>query len=244
MVTPTGEEFAKFKPREYLDHISEHVETWSYIKFPFLKNVGWKGFVDGPDSGVFRVAPLARLNASEGMATPQAQTAHDEMYETLGGKPAHNTLAYHWARLVEILYAAERLGRAARGRRYHERQHPHASHRERRPRASASSKLRAERSSTTTRRTSAVSSRRRTSLLRPSTTRRPYACRSTAPPRVLIKDGVVNDGLLNMVEMAFRAYDPCFGCATHSMPGQMPLVVEIKDPEGNIVKRLSQFVDG
>jgi len=60
----------------------------------------------------------------------------------------------------------------------------------------------------------------------------------------LIKDGVVNDGLLNMVEMAFRAYDPCFGCATHSMPGQMPLVVEIKDPEGKIIKRLSQFVDG
>jgi F420-non-reducing hydrogenase large subunit len=60
----------------------------------------------------------------------------------------------------------------------------------------------------------------------------------------LIKDGVVNDGLLNMVEMAFRAYDPCFGCATHSMPGQMPLVVEIKSPSGDVVKRLSQFVDG
>ena len=62
--------------------------------------------------------------------------------------------------------------------------------------------------------------------------------------RGLIKDGVVNDGLLNMVEMAFRAYVPCFGCATHSMPGQMPLVVEVKDPDGHVVKRLSQFVDG
>ena len=62
--------------------------------------------------------------------------------------------------------------------------------------------------------------------------------------RGLIKDGVVNDGLLNMVEMAFRAYDPCFGCATHSMPGQMPLVVEIKSPSGNVIERLSQFVDG
>jgi F420-non-reducing hydrogenase large subunit len=62
--------------------------------------------------------------------------------------------------------------------------------------------------------------------------------------RGLIKDGVVNDALLNMVEMAFRAYDPCFGCATHSMPGQMPLVVEVKDPDGNVVERLSQFVDG
>jgi F420-non-reducing hydrogenase large subunit len=61
--------------------------------------------------------------------------------------------------------------------------------------------------------------------------------------RGLIKDGKVNDALLNMVEMAFRAYDPCFGCATHSMPGQMPLVVEVKGPDGELVERLSQFVD-
>ncbi|MCK4513263.1 nickel-dependent hydrogenase large subunit, partial [bacterium] len=60
--------------------------------------------------------------------------------------------------------------------------------------------------------------------------------------RGLIKGGVVNDGLLNMVEMAFRAYDPCFGCATHSLPGQMPLEVLVKDQDGSIVKRLSQFI--
>ena len=59
VVTPEGKEFAKFKPAEYLQHISEHVEPWTYIKFPFLKKVGWKGFLEGADSGVYRVAPLA-----------------------------------------------------------------------------------------------------------------------------------------------------------------------------------------
>ena len=109
IVDPTGKEFAKFAPKDYLNHIAEHVEPWSYIKFPFLKNVGWKGFVDGKDSGVFRVAPLARLNAAEGMATPLAQEHYERFFATLGGKPVHHTLAMHWARLIELLYAAERL---------------------------------------------------------------------------------------------------------------------------------------
>ena len=96
-------------PSDYLEHIAEHVEPWSYVKFPYLKKVGWKGFVDGKDSGVFRVAPLARLNASDGMATPLAQEEYEKMYTTLGGKPVHHTLAIHWARLIEIVQAAEAM---------------------------------------------------------------------------------------------------------------------------------------
>jgi F420-non-reducing hydrogenase large subunit len=109
VVTPEGKEFARFKPGEYLDHITERVEPWSYVKFPYLKKVGWKGFVDGTDSGVYRVAPLARLNVSDGMATPLAQAEYEKMFATFGGKPVHNTLAFHWARLIEALYAAERM---------------------------------------------------------------------------------------------------------------------------------------
>jgi F420-non-reducing hydrogenase large subunit len=59
----------------------------------------------------------------------------------------------------------------------------------------------------------------------------------------LIKKGEVREGLLNMVEMAFRAYDPCFGCATHSLPGQMPLQVTIRDPQGEPLQELSQYID-
>ncbi len=108
VVDPNGKEFLKFAPQQYLDHIAEQVEPWSYVKFPYLKQIGWKGFIDGAESGVYSVAPLARLNASDGMATPEAQTACDELYKTLGGKPVHMTLANHWARVVEMLQAAEK----------------------------------------------------------------------------------------------------------------------------------------
>src|SRR4030043_795768 len=107
-VDPSAKEFQKFEPKDYLTHISEHVEEWSYSKFPYLKKVGWKGLTYGPDSGVYRVGPLGRLNASDGMATPLAQAEYEEMYKTLGGKPVHGTLAFHWARLIELLYATER----------------------------------------------------------------------------------------------------------------------------------------
>ncbi|GAH70554.1 unnamed protein product, partial [marine sediment metagenome] len=108
VVDAGGRQIELFEPDNYLSVIAEHVEEWSYIKFPYLRKIGWKGFVGGNDSGVVRVAPLARLNTAEGMATPLAQGEYEKMFETLGGKPVHNTLAMHWARLVEMLYAAER----------------------------------------------------------------------------------------------------------------------------------------
>jgi len=109
VVTPTGKEWKKFAPDKYLENIAEHVEPWSYVKFCYLKPVGWKGFTEGEDSGVYSVAPMARLNASDGMATPLAQKAYEAYVSTLGGKPVHHTLANHWARLVELLYGAERM---------------------------------------------------------------------------------------------------------------------------------------
>ena len=79
VVAPEGGEWKKFQPQEYLDNIAEHVEPWSYVKFCYLKPVGWKGFVDGPESGIYSVAPLARLNAADGMATPLAQEAYEQV---------------------------------------------------------------------------------------------------------------------------------------------------------------------
>ncbi|HJX23417.1 MAG TPA: Ni/Fe hydrogenase subunit alpha, partial [Candidatus Bathyarchaeia archaeon] len=108
VVNQSGKEYLRFNPGDYFDVVEERVEEWTYSKLPYLKNVGWRGYVDGSESGIYRVGPLARLNASESMATPLAQQEYLRMYETLGGKPLHSTLAYHWARLVELLYAAER----------------------------------------------------------------------------------------------------------------------------------------
>ena len=107
VVGPDGREFVKYEPKDYAANIAEHVEPWTYLKFPYLKNVGWKGLVDGPDSGVYMATPLSRLNASDGMATPLAQAEYEKFYATLQGKPVHQRLAIHWARLIELLYAAE-----------------------------------------------------------------------------------------------------------------------------------------
>jgi F420-non-reducing hydrogenase large subunit len=108
IVDPEGREFAKFPARGYADQIGLHREPWSFCWFAFLKGVGWKGFQDGPDSGLLAVGPLARLNAAAGLSTPQAQAAYEEFFAALG-RPAHSNLAVHWARAVEMVYAAERV---------------------------------------------------------------------------------------------------------------------------------------
>ena len=116
IMSPDGERVGTYAPAEYRDWIAEHVEPWTYLKFPYLKKVGWKGFVDGADSGVYCATPLSRLNVADGMATPLAQAAYERFYDTLAPKPesggkriVHHRLATHWARLIELLYAAERM---------------------------------------------------------------------------------------------------------------------------------------
>ena len=84
VVDPGRQGIGKYAPNEYTDWIAEHVEPWTYLKFPYLKKVGWKGFVDGKDSGVYMATPLSRLNAADGMATPLAQEEYEKFYEHAG----------------------------------------------------------------------------------------------------------------------------------------------------------------
>lgn len=237
VVTPEGPEFVKFKARDYLKYIAEHVEPWSYVKFTYLKEVGWKGFVDGKESGIYRVAPLARLNAADGMATPLAQEQYERMFETLGGKPAHNTLAYHWARLVEVLYAAERLKELAEDEEIlcpEIRNIPTEKPDEgigvvEAPRGTLYHHYRTDEEG----RITAVN------LIVATTNNAAAICMSIEKAaRKLIKNGKVSDKILNMTEMAFRAYDPCLACSTHSLPGQMPLIVSIYDGKKNKIEEL------
>ena len=235
VVTPEGREFARFKPSEYLDHITERVEPWSYVKFPYLKKVGWKGFVDGTDSGVYRVAPLARLNVSDGMATPLAQAEYEKMYATLGGKPVHNTLAFHWARLIEALYAAERMLELAQDKEItdtHVRNIPTAVPDEgigivEAPRGTLIHHYKTDRNGIIT----------EANLIVATVNNAAAICMSIEKAaKSLIKGGKVSEGLLNMVEMAFRAYDPCFACATHTLPGKTPLSIRIYNNKGDIIQ--------
>jgi len=237
IVTPEGEEFARFAAGDYLDHMAEHVEPWSYIKFPFLKKVGWHGFEDGPDSGVFAVAPLARLNAADGMATPLAQAAYEQYFETLGGKPVHHTLATSWARLIELLYAAERMKELAND--------PEIVNPEVRtmpdekpvegvgvveaPRGTLFHHYRTDERGVITAANLIVATQNNAARIAMSVDK---------AARGLIADGKIDDGILNMVEMAFRAYDPCNGCATHTLPGQMPILVRVYDMKHSLIREI------
>ncbi|MBA7473379.1 NAD-reducing hydrogenase HoxS subunit beta [subsurface metagenome] len=239
VVDPNGKEFAKFRPQEYLDHIIERVEPWSYVKFCYLKNVGWKGFVDGEDSGVYRVAPLARLNVADGMATPLAQEAYEKMYEVLGGKPVHNTLAFHWARLIEALYAAERVLELARDSELTSDDIvnlPTETPKEgigvvEAPRGTLFHHYQTDEKAILTKVNLIVATGNNAA---------PMWMSVEKAAKSLIHKGEVSDGLLNMIEMAFRAYDPCHACATHSLPGRMPLEVNVYSSDGDLVKRLKR----
>lgn len=234
-----GNEEMKFGAEEYTKHIVERIEEWSYIKFPYLKKIGWNGFTDGKGSGIYRVGPLGRLNAAEGMATPLADKEYKRMFETLGGKAVNSTLAFHWARLIELLYATERameliqdpeitsdnvrnpvgepgegigVVEAARGTLFHHYK--------------LDKKGLIEKANlivATTNNAGAIN----------------MSIRDAA--KGVIKKGIVDDGILNMVEMAFRAYDPCFACATHTLPGGMPLEVKIYDHKKSLYKTFKRM---
>jgi F420-non-reducing hydrogenase large subunit len=238
VVDPDGKEFAKYAPREYLDHVAEHVEPWSYMKFPYLKKVGWKGFVDGKDSGVFRATPLSRLNAADGMATPLAQEAYEKFYSTLGGKPVHHTLATHWARLVELLYAAERLLELSKDPEITSpniRTIPTAKPDEgvgivEAPRGTLTHHYITDENGIIKKANLIVATVNNAAAVNMSVNK---------AARALIKPGKeITEGLLNRIEMAWRPYDLCLACATHTLSGQAPMEVVIYNSRGEIVKRL------
>jgi len=237
VVNPSGREILKFPAREYLDHIAEHAEPWTFVKFPFLKGIGWKGFVDGEDSGVYSVAPLARLNACDGMATPRAAELRDKYFETLGGRPVHHTLANHWARVIEIVYAAERFQELVSDRAITDpniRTLPVETPREgfgvvEAPRGVLIHHYKSDERGVLTFANLLVATQHNAARIAMSVDK---AARS------MIHGGVVDDGILNQVEMAFRAYDPCHACATHSLPGHMPLLVQVFGPQGDLVQEI------
>jgi F420-non-reducing hydrogenase large subunit len=222
-----GEEICSYTPTEYADYVAEHVEPWSYLKFPYLKQRGWKGFVEGIDTSIYCATPLGRLNVADRMATPKAQEAFEEMFTTLGGHPCRLLLANHWARLVEMVQNAETLQKycadpeitgdgfrvipdritgegvgiveAMRGTLTH-----HYTCDERAICTSANL------------------------IVGTTNNNAPIQMVTKKVAQHLIKPGVEPDqGILNMIEMAFRAFDPCYSCATHSLPGEMPLDVQV-----------------
>lgn len=243
VVDPAGEELAGFPPTDYRRHIAEHVEPWTYVKLPYLKSKGWSGLICGADSGVFAVGPLARLNVSLGLGTPLAQKAFENLYETLGGwrhegrhPPIHHRLASHWARLVEQLYAAERMVELASA--------PELTDREVRstvpekpvvfeavgsveaPRGTLLHRYATDQNGIVT----AVDL-----IVATTNNHAAIALGMTDAARSLVRPGTeITENVLNRIEMAIRAHDPCLACATHTLVGDMPLEVVVRDSSGSV----------
>lgn len=234
-----GKEFARFDPADYIEHLAEWVEPWTYVRLSHLRKIGWTGLKDGKGTSLYRVGPLARLNVAEGMATPLADKECQLMYDALGGKPASHTLAYHWARLIEALQAAETMVKIASD--------PLLTSKDIR-----NMNLKLKKSGI-----GCVEAARGTLIHHYETDDRGVltkanllvATQHNAAPICLsvkkaaekfVKGPNVKEGMLNMVEMAFRAYDPCLACATHALPGNMSLEVNIRDTDGQIINTVKR----
>ncbi len=279
IVDPTGRELVLFPCRDYARHIAERTEPWTYLKFPYLEAVGWKGFVDGIDSGIYCATPLSRLNVSDSLPTPMAQEHFERFYEAMGstttgstdtgstatgsattgqstaagGSPAtgtrrapvHHRLATHWARLIELLMAAERMVELAKDPEITSRAIRNIPSGRINPRGGVGSveaprgtlihHYEADERGILT----------RVNLIVGTTNNHaPMAMSLKRAAEQLIHRGViVEQGLLNRIEMAFRLYDPCLSCATHALPGHMPLEVLVREPDGVVRRRLAREVD-
>lgn len=244
---PDGRDLTTFAARDYARHIAERVEPWTTLKLPYLSAVGWRGFEEGPSSGVYSATPLSRLNVAVGMATPRAQEMFERMFEMLGEPPTdgrypplHLRLAIHWARLVELLYAAERMLELARDPELTDPRVrvPVATRggegvgSVEAPRGTLIHHYWADEKGIITRVNLVVGT---------THNHAPIALSIRKAAKGLIKKGtVVTEALLNRIEMAIRAYDPCLSCATHALPGSLPLEVTVISASGEVVARLAR----
>ncbi len=228
LVDQDGKQLEKFEGKDYLDYIAEHVENWSYLKFPYYKKLGW-------DKGVYRVGPLGRLNVADKIDTPLAQ-AEFEVYKSINnGMPVEQTLYFHYARLIETLFALERARilledpdilskeimntrknfqgvgvgviEAPRGTLFHHYW------------AKPSGQI------------------ERVNLIVATGHNNWAMCKAVDDVAKTYIQGEIHEGLLNRVEAAIRAHDPCLSCSTHAA-GQMPIHIDVFAPDGQLVRTL------
>lgn len=233
LMKPDGS-FQDFAADRYLDFIEEKVLPYSYQKFPYAKIWG-EGFdldLDAP-KGIYRVNTLARINVCDKMATPLAQAEFEEFREKFG-RPAQLTLLYHWARLIELLYHAEHVVELLKD--------PEITSRDTRvevtPRAARGvGCVEAPRGTLIHDYTTDDNGILTDCNLIVATTQNngPINMSVKQAAKTLIKDGNYDEGILNQVEMAVRAYDPCLSCSTHNLDGTIAIELTIVDANGNIV---------
>lgn len=213
---------------QYLDYIAEQVKDWSYMKFPFIRSIG-------PDDGWYRVGPLARLNTATFIDTPEAEAARKDFKALTNNKPNHVTMAFHWARMIEVLHSMEKIidllhdpdlqgtDLVVKGDR-----RPEGVGIIEAPRGTLFHHYRVDEHDLVTMCNLIVST---TSNNEPMN----RSVRGVAEQYISGKPQVT-EPMLNAVEVAIRAYDPCLSCATHAL-GQMPLEIELIAPDGAVIDR-------
>jgi len=227
-----GDLLAQFSPQLYLENIGEHVEPWSFLKFPFYRKLGWP-------QGAYRVGPLGRLNTVDQLATPLAAEEFAEFRQIAGGKPVEGSLFYHYARMIELLFALETMGNLLDDRDI------------------LSTEIRAYGSPPLNSRGIGVIEAPRGTLIHDytvdangllvrvnlivATGHNNWAMNEAvgAVARACINNDKPTEGVLNRVEASIRCYDPCFSCSTHAI-GMMPLQVVVVGADGNIVHQLTR----
>jgi NAD-reducing hydrogenase large subunit len=231
LISREGKPLEKFPVANYLDYIAEHVEPWSYLKFPYYKKLGYPG-------GVYRVGPLGRLNLAEKINTPLANEELKAFKQLNNGKMVENTLYYHYARLIEALFAAERARVLCEDKDI------------------TSTDILNTRKNYTGHGVGVLEAPRGTLIhdytadengkllkvnLIVSTGHNNWAMTNAVDSvaKTYVKGPDIHEGMLNRVEAAIRAYDPCLSCSTHAV-GQMPIQVDFISPDGTMIKTLKR----
>jgi F420-non-reducing hydrogenase large subunit len=231
--------YEEFAYEDYTDYIREHVEPWSYLKFPYMKKAGeFSMDLDNP-KGIYRTNTLARMNVCDTIPTPLAQAELEEFREKFG-RPAQQPLLYHWARLIELLYNAENAIRLLND--------PEITSTETRkkvePRAARGvGCVEAPRGTLIHDYTTDENGIMTDVNLIVGTTHNnaPMNMSVKKAAKDLIKDGNYNEEILNLVEMTIRAHDPCLSCATHMLDGKIGVKVNIVDKDGNHLDTFSNI---
>ena len=231
LIDAEGRETCCFDGRQYLVYIAEHVEPWSFLKFPFYRGGGFP-------NGSYRVGPLARLNVAERMGTPLAELEFKEFQALRGGRPINGSLYYHWARLIEGLYAVERAGQLLDDPEIlsHEiRTNGRVTHRQgvgvlEAPRGTLWHHYWVDEKGVIEKLNLIV-----------ATGNNNYAMSRGVEEvaKKYVHGPDVSEGALNRIEAAIRAYDPCLSCSTHAV-GQMPLDVQVQDARGTVLSHVNR----
>ncbi len=214
--------------KDYLKYIGEEVRSWSYMKFPYLRSLG-------KTDGWYRVGPLARLNTCDFIPTPRAQKEF-EIYKTYtDGKPNNMTLHSHWARLIELLHAAEVIrdllnDKDLQGEKLVRKgkKQPEGVGLIEAPRGTLFHHYRVDANDQITMANLIVSTTNNNEPMNRAV--------NWVAMNMISGKPEITEGMLNRVEVAIRAYDPCLSCATHAL-GKMPLSIELFDAAGTLVDR-------